>query len=57
MKKFYGAIMLLFFLIAFFLHILALMKIFPLLISIPLLLIAIFIPAVLINDRKRFKGF
>ncbi|MEH7109012.1 hypothetical protein [Bacillus sp. JJ1764] len=50
-------LMVLFFLIAFSLHILALIHIFPLIVSIPLLFIAILLPIGSISQRKRFKGF
>jgi hypothetical protein len=50
-------LMILFILFGFALHILALMKVFPLFISIPLFFIAIFMFIFYLNDRKRFKGF
>ncbi|MRX52752.1 hypothetical protein GJU41_02100 [Bacillus idriensis] len=43
--------------ISFFLNILGLMEMFPLLISSPLLFIAIFVTLYLVNHRKTFKGF
>ncbi|MCD4837739.1 MULTISPECIES: hypothetical protein [Neobacillus] len=57
LKKITLPLMILFFVIAFFLHILALLNIFPIIISVPLLFLAILIPIVFINNRKRFKGF
>ncbi|MDQ1147074.1 hypothetical protein QE429_003901 [Bacillus sp. SORGH_AS 510] len=49
--------MILFVFVAFFLHLLALMKIFPLLISTPILFLALLIIVHNINNRKRFRGF
>ncbi|MGM0921827.1 hypothetical protein [Bacillus sp. V2I10] len=43
--------------ISFFLNILGLMEMFPLLISSPLLFISIFVTLYLVNHRKTFKGF
>ncbi|WP_312471285.1 hypothetical protein [Neobacillus sp.] len=50
-------IMILFILFAFFLHLLALLKVFPLLISAPTLFISILIFLFYLNNRNRFKGF
>ncbi|MDQ0972993.1 hypothetical protein QFZ31_002871 [Neobacillus niacini] len=50
-------LMILFIFFGFSLHILALMKVFPLIISIPLFFISIFMFVFYLNDRKRFKGF
>ncbi|MEO2077560.1 MAG: hypothetical protein ABGX20_19665 [Bacillus sp. (in: firmicutes)] len=49
--------MILFVFVAFFLHLLALMKVFPLLISTPILFLALLIIVHNINNRKRFRGF
>ncbi|KGM45914.1 membrane protein [Neobacillus niacini] len=57
MKNLPVILMILFILFGFSLHILALMKIFPLIISIPLFFIGIFVFLFYLNDRKRFKGF
>ncbi|WP_419888702.1 hypothetical protein ACN6MT_26390 [Neobacillus niacini] len=57
MKNLPVILMILFILFGFSLHILALMKIFPLIISIPLFYIGIFMFLFYLNDRKRFKGF
>jgi uncharacterized membrane protein len=43
--------------ISFFLNILGLMEMFPLLISAPLLFISIFVTLYLVNHRKTFRGF
>ncbi|MFP3122342.1 hypothetical protein OH784_06145 [Ectobacillus funiculus] len=53
--KFFGSIA--FLLITFSLYILSLLKTFPLVLSIPLLFGAILFLVLLINERKRFKGF
>ena len=42
---------------AIFLHILALINLFPLFLSIPLLFITLFSFLLTLNNRKRFKGF
>lgn len=42
---------------AIFLHILALINLFPLLLSIPLLFIILLSFLLVLNNRKRFKGF
>ncbi|WP_175637769.1 hypothetical protein [Metabacillus schmidteae] len=42
--------------ILFFINLLALMEVFPIYITSPLLFIAIFITLYLINHRKTFKG-
>ncbi|WP_187373210.1 hypothetical protein [Bacillus rubiinfantis] len=57
MKKFRYLIMICFFVCAFFLQILALLKIFSLWFSIPLLFLSILAPLFFINENKRFKGF
>jgi len=57
LKKFPYLIMILFFLFAFFLHILALLKIFPLLFSVPILFVSILILLYSVNGHNRFKGF
>ncbi|MGG5253262.1 hypothetical protein ACQYAD_07180 [Neobacillus sp. SM06] len=43
--------------VSFFLHLLALLRIFPFMISIPLLFISFLLFFAALNDRKRFKGF
>jgi len=43
--------------IAFFLNLLALIHIFPMLLSGPILFISILIFIVYLNDRRRFRGF
>lgn len=57
MKKVPYVIMILFFVIAFFLHLLALLKVFSLVISVPLLFLSIFILIMSLNNSKRFRGF
>ncbi|MCT2342758.1 hypothetical protein [Niallia taxi] len=44
-------------LVAFFLNILGLMRIFPIYISSPLLFLALFLFLSFLNNRKKFKGF
>jgi hypothetical protein len=56
-RKFPFVILILFIFMAFFLHLLALMNVFPLLLSTPIMFISIFIMVMFMNDRKRFKGF
>ncbi|MDQ1004106.1 multisubunit Na+/H+ antiporter MnhC subunit [Neobacillus niacini] len=57
MKNLPVILMIIFLIFGFSLHILALMKVFPLIISIPLFFIGIFMFLFYLNDRKRFKGF
>ncbi|MGX1194798.1 hypothetical protein [Metabacillus sp. SLBN-84] len=44
-------------LISFFLNVLGLMEMFPLLISSPLLFVSIFVTLYFVNHRNTFKGF
>ncbi|WP_413302010.1 hypothetical protein AA0X95_22965 [Bacillus sp. 1P10SD] len=57
MTKIPVIVMIIFALGAFFLHLLALLNVFPLLLSTPILFFAILIIVHYINDRKRFRGF
>lgn len=57
MSKLKLLVMLLFIIISFFLHLLALMDIFPLLLSIPLLFGSFFLFFMMITHRNKFKGF
>jgi hypothetical protein len=57
MKNLPVFLMILFILCGFSLHILALMKVFPIIISIPLFFIGILTFIFYLNDRKRFRGF
>ncbi|WML49557.1 hypothetical protein RCG23_06135 [Neobacillus sp. PS3-34] len=57
MKKFFNGSLVILLIVAFFIHLLALMKLVPFLLSVPLLFFSIFILIVNINERKRFKGF
>lgn len=45
------------FLISLFLHILALIKLFPIFLSIPLLFAAVLLFILTLNNKNRFKGF
>ncbi|WP_175492922.1 hypothetical protein [Bacillus sp. OK048] len=57
MKNLPIILLILFIIIGFSLHILALMKVFPLIISTPLLFIGILTFLFYLNDRRRFRGF
>ncbi|MEH7073738.1 hypothetical protein [Neobacillus drentensis] len=57
MRKFPITIMVVFILIAFFLQILALLKVFPFVLSAPIMFVSIFTFIYYLNDRKRFRGF
>lgn len=57
MNKFTLLAMLIFILFSFFIHLLALMRVFPLLLSIPILFISYLAFFSAFNQRKKFKGF
>ncbi|WML51643.1 hypothetical protein RCG17_19700 [Neobacillus sp. PS3-12] len=57
MSKFKILAMLLLIVCSFFLHLLALMDTFPLILSIPLLFGSFFLFFMMINYRNKFKGF
>ncbi|MEH7125136.1 hypothetical protein V7122_24760 [Bacillus sp. JJ1532] len=57
MKKLPFVLMFVFISLSFILNFFALMKMFPLYISSPLLFLSILILIITINDRKKFKGF
>lgn len=57
MNKFLVSALLLLIIFSFFLYLMALLNIFPLLISIPLLFISFFLFFTAMNRKNRFKGF
>nr|WP_156422674.1 hypothetical protein [Bacillus sp. FJAT-29937] len=57
MKKLPFVLMIIFISLSFILNFFALMKMFPIYISSPLLFLSILILIITINDRKKFKGF
>jgi hypothetical protein len=57
MHKYKLIISLVLVLITFILYILSLLEVFPILLSVPLLFIAILIAVTMFNNHKRFKGF
>lgn len=57
MKKIHIIFSLLFVVIAFFYHLLGLMKMAPLYLTSPLLFFSIFITFLILNHKKTFRGF
>ena len=56
-NKWIVLLMLIFILCSFLVHLLALLKVFPILFSIPLLFISFFLFFITINRHNKFKGF